>query len=194
MFDPDVSILVLEALAKSKRPLSMEEVKEKVPLDSRSVGGVVLAMVNCAFLQKDEQERLSINPTVTAYMLVKLGEIGLSLFELKRLVKISDRQAQAALALADQADKLAQMELEEREKRLASTRVKQKLNLPRDAVVETLELIAAASQMSIEAMKDSSGASGDVVAALFEAQRQAQKALSEYQEQLGGNGGGNVGF
>lgn len=205
-FDADVVFVVVECLAKAKRPVTQAEIIDEVPFDRRSVAGIVFALFSCGFLHRElsgnstvgsagEQDyMLSITKNVTAYHIIKLGELGLDMASLLSLVKVSEKQKQAAMALAMQTEKLAELDGKARAKR-AESMAKQTNSTPplRDAIVDTLERLAQASEMSINEVKGVRG-SEDILRALVDAKEQAMKALVKYQDQLGKSGPDHIGF
>lgn len=196
-FDPDVVYVVADFLAKSKRPMSQAEVLDEIPFDRRSVSGVVFAMNSCGFLERsgsDDDYRFAIVKNVTAYHLIKMGEIGLDMMSLCQMVKVSDKQKQAAMALAMQTEKLAEMDEAARRKRVEEiAKNSASVPLPRDSIVDTLERLAVASELSIKEMKGLKGNEA-VLQALLDAKEQAKLALKKYQSQLGQGGADHVGF
>lgn len=200
-FDSDVAYVLVEFLSKSKSPVSQMEILDDVPFDKRSVTGLVFSMCSTGFVVKEgsasageHEVRYSINKAITAYQIIKLGELGLDMNSLSSLVKISDRQKQAAMALAMQTEKLAEMDGELRAQRAeAIAKTTSASPLPRDAIVDTLERLALASEMSIKEMKGVK-ASDEVLKALVDAKEQALKALLQYQSQLGQSGAEHLGF
>ena len=204
--EPDVVYVVVEHLAKAKRMVSQREILEDIPFSRRSVTGVLFALFACGFLVReavgepfggkasDQDYAFGICKSITAYQLIKLGELGLDMNSLSGLVKVSEKQKQAAMSLSMQAEKLAEMDEEARLRRADSvSRNSIASPLPRDAVVDTLERLAMASEMSIKEMKAVRGNS-DVLRALMDAKEQALKALTVYQLHLKNGGPDHLGF
>lgn len=199
--DPDIVYVVVECLSNATEPLSQEAILEEVPFDRRHVTGALHGLYACGFLERAAPAGkpatdyfYALAKVVTAYHIIKVGEMGLDLGSLSGLVKISDKQKQAALALASQAEKLAQLDDAARMRRI-ETAAKSAVSkpLPRDSVVDTLERLALASDMSIKEMKGAKGGE-EVVRALQEARQEAIKALAAYQAQLQAGGANHVGF
>jgi hypothetical protein len=197
-FESDVAYVVVEYLAKRSEPASQQEILREAPFEKRKVAGVLFAMSSFGFLSKSQeggQEAVfSLTKSITAYHIIKLGEMGLDLTSLAGLVKISDRQRQAAMALAMQTEKLAELDEAARAKRAeVSAKSNPVAALPRDSIVDTLERLALASDMSIKEMRGAK--KGDeVVRALMDAKEQAVRALAKYQEQLSKAGPEHLGF
>lgn len=203
-FEADIVYVVVEAIAKAKKSVTQTDLLDEVPFDSRKVTGVLFALFACGFLTRDEQKKVTpaaetdyaycITKNISAYQIIKLGEIGLDMNSLSELVKISDKQKQAAMALTMQTDKLMEMDAQARATRAeAASKSSPPKELPRDSIVDTLERLALASELSINEMKGAKG-SEELVKALMEAKEQAMKALHQYQKQLQAGGADNVGF
>lgn len=200
-FDPDVAYVVVEFLTKSRRPVTQAEVFDEVPFSRRYVTGVLVALTACGFVSrqqsktsgKDDDVFLEITKTVSAYQIIKLGEIGLSLSSLCDLVPISEKQKQAALSLAMQTEKLAEMDEDLRAKRASELAKSSQVPLPRDSIVDTLERLALASEMSIKEMRGQK-VGPEVLKALADAKEQALKALVEYQTNMGKGGPEHSGY
>lgn len=204
--EPDVVYVVVEYLAKAKGMVSQHAILEEVPFARRSVTGVLFALFACGFLVReavgepcggkssDLDYAFGICKNITAYHLIKLGELGLDMNSLSALVRVSDKQRQAAMSLSMQAEKLAELDEQARLRRADSvSKNSTEPPLPRDAVVDTLERLAMASEMSIKEMAAVRG-NGDVLRALMDAKEQALKALTEYQLRLKNGGPDHLGF
>jgi hypothetical protein len=195
--DVDVVYVVTELLAKAQAPVSLSELQVEVPFDRRKVAAALFALASCGFLIKEganDQATFCVAKTVTAYHIIKLGEMGVDMGALSSWIKISDRQRQAAMALAVQTEKLAELDEESRARRAeASAKLAGPVKLPRDSMVDMLERLALASDLSIQA-RQSQGPKDEVLTALQEAREQAMKALAKYQEQLGSAGAEHLGF
>ena len=201
LIDPDVVYVVAECLAKAVGPLSQDEILTEVPFERRKVSGALHGLYACGFLEREAAPNEAVQnylyvvaKEVTAYHIIKLGELGLDFVSLSGLVKVGDKQKQAALVLASQTEKLAQLDETARAKRIqaASKSVVQKA-LPRDSVVDTLERLALASELSIKEMRGKKGGEA-VLHALESARHEAIKALAAYQAQLQSSGANHVGF
>lgn len=198
-FESDVAYVVVEFLAKKKNGASLADVLVEAPFERRKVGGVLFALTSCGFLDKaagaqGRPDIYSVTGSVTAYHIIKLGEMGVDMSALSSMMKLSEKQKQAAMSLAMQTEKLAEMEGEARAKRAeALAKAAPAVALPRDAVVETLERLALASDLSIKEL-GAQGLSPEVMSALVDAKSQAEKALATYQEQLGKGGAEHLGF
>jgi hypothetical protein len=205
--EPDVVYVVVEFLANAKRMVPQYEILEEIPFERRSVTGVLFALFACGFLVRealfevpggksssDADYVFGVCKNITAYQIIKLGELGIDMNSLSALVKISEKQKQAAMSLAMQTEKLAELDAQARVKRADSvSKHSVEPPLPRDAVVDTLERLAMASELSIKEMKAVRG-NGDVLKALMDAKEQALKALTEYQNQLRKGGPEHLGF
>lgn len=199
-FESDVAYVVVEFLAQAKCGARLADVLVEAPFEKRKVAGVLFALASCGFLEKkagahgDQDASYSVTSSVTAYHIIKLGEMGVDMSALSSMVKLSEKQKQAAMSLAMQTEKLAEMEDEARAKRAeALAKSAPAVALPRDAVVETLERLAMASDLSIKEMAGGSLAP-EVMSALLDAKLQAEKALAKYQEQLSKAGPEHLGF
>lgn len=204
-FEANTVYVVVEFLAKSKGLVNQQAVLDEIPFEPRSVTGVLLALYACGFVErklplgisgvaKDADYLFGITKNISAYQIIKLGEMGIDMNSLGGLVKISDKQKQAAMALTTQSEKLMEMDGQARAKRAeAASKSSPKKPLPRDAIVDTLERLALASELSI---KEVGGVKGneDLLKALHDAKDQAMKALVKYQHQLQSGGADHAGF
>lgn len=203
--DGDIVYVVVEFLAKAKGFVSQPAVLDEVPFERRSVTGALYGLYACGFVERapvkpgsspgvDGEYLFCITKAITAYQIIKLGEMGIDMNSLSGLVKISDKQKQAAMALTMQTEKLQQLDEESRTRRAESAAKTTKAKpLPRDSIVDTLERLALASEMSIKEMGGAKG-SEDVMRALVDAKEQALKALAQYQSQLQAGGADPVDF
>lgn len=192
----DVAYVVLESLARAKGPMTLKDLLDEIPFPRASVAGVLAVLTAIGATEKSargegaEAVDYTLMRQLSSYQIIKVAELGVDLGTLGRLLSISEKQKQAALALATQGEKLKELDDQLRAKRNAE-RAKPAEALPRDTIVDTLERLAMASQMSLEdCQKDGSGA--EVAKALQEVHEQALKALKEYQEELGKSA--HVGF
>lgn len=203
--DTDVIYLVVECLAKAKASLGQKEVLDEIPFEHRRVTGALYSLYACGFLERhlatanasvvtDGDYLFAVTKGITAYQIVKVGELGLDMNALAGLVEISEKQKQAAMALTLQTEKLVQLDEEARTKRTESSARTAKIKpLPRDSVVDTLERLAKASELSINEINNAKG-NEDVLRALVDAKEQALKALNQYQSQLQTGGADPLGF
>ena len=195
--DLDVVYVVAEHLAKAKRPVAQRDLHAEIPFDRRKIGGALFALVSCGFVVKEgvnDQAMLSVVKNVTAYHIIKMGEMGVDMGTLSSWIDISARQREAAMALAMHTEKLAELDEQARIKRAeASAKLAGPVKLPRDGMVDMLERLAMASEMSIQA-REGAQEGDEVLGALREAHEQALRALAKYQEQLGKSGAEHLGF
>ena len=196
--DSDVAYVLVEFLAKCKSPVNQQDIFEEVPFDKKAVSGVMFSLLSSGFLEKlvdnTGDHKFSITHNITAYHIIKLGEVGLDMTTLSSIVRLSEKQKQAAMVLASQTEKLAEMDGEIRAKRADIVAKNSQTNpLPRDAIVDTLERLAIASELSIKELKETK-ANAEILKALIDAKEQAKKALLVYQAQLGTSGPEHLGF
>ena len=195
-FNGDVAFVVLETIIKCKS-LSVKEILEDVPFDRMEVVSVLTTLAAIGVLVKEDvnsvskQARYFINKDLTAYHITKAVELGVDIGDLTSLLPISDKQKKAALALSAEALKLKEMDETIRQQK-KSEKPKTTSNLPRDMIVETLERLTLASEISIEDYSRNNGEADEILKALQNAREQALKALKEYQSNMGrwekGNG------
>lgn len=195
----DVTYLVIESLSFSKKGSTLKEILNDVPFSKASIAGSLAILNAIGFVDKKnsangvpEQTHYTLITPITPYQIIKVIELGVDLRDLARLLSIPEKQKQAALNLATQADKLKELDDELKAKRMAE-RAKPVEALPRNMVVETLEQIALATQQSMEQCKKQHGKNSEEFKALQEAYDQALKAQKEYQLELA-KAGSHSGF
>lgn len=194
----EVAHVVIESLASAKGPMRLKDLLDEVPFPKASIAGVLAVLVAIGLVEKNakgegaEAADYTLGQRISAYQIIKVVELGVDLGTLSKLLSITDKQKQAAMSLATQAEKLKELDDQLRAKRSAE-RAKPAEALPRDTIVDTLERLALASEMSMEDYRKAGAGSDEIIKALQEAKEQALKALGEYQEELS-KGGARSGF
>ena len=187
-FDGDAAYVVLETIAQGGA-MTLKDVLDEVPFGRSEVMSVLTTLSSIGILNKDESgsgrgAEYSINSELSAYHITKAVEIGIDLADLATILPISEVQKQAALDLSAQASILRELDESARAQKKVE-KPKSTANLPRDMIVETLERLALASEISIEDYARSNKESDEILFALKKAREQALKALKDYQSNLG---------
>lgn len=185
----DLAHVLIETLARHKKAISYSDVMEEAPFDRREVASAFNTLVMIGIIEKHANEAeddgfsYNLNKQLTPYQITKAVELGIDVKALGPALGISERQRQAALALSAQARKLKELDEQQRAKRMAD-RNKTAEALPRDMIVETLERLASASEISLIDYAKEAGDGDAILKALQDARTQALKALSDYQAEL----------
>lgn len=192
----EIFYVLIDMLAKAKNGMRQDQLLEESPFDEKLASRALIALMNIGFVEKKDggSEICAITKEITAYQLIKLGEFGIDMATLSGMVKVSEKQKQAAMALASEAKKLEKIEQDLKTKRAAEMSRGIESPAPRDSIVETLERLALASESSIRGMKGKKNVGKEVLAALQDAKNQATKALKDYQDQLRQGGADHIGF
>lgn len=183
----DAAFVVLEYLSKAQKTVPSKELIEELPFERKEIMPVLTALQSIGLLEKtaadDGGTAYSISKDISAYHITKAVELGVDIVDLSSLLTISEKQKKAALALSSESQKLKELD-DSRKAEWSSDRGRPAELLPRDAIVDTLERLALASEISIEDFARKPGESEEILKALHEARGQALKALREYQTSL----------
>lgn len=190
----DVAYLAIELLGKSKKKLLLSEMLESIPFERRDVAAVLTILHGLGLVDREkfgtEGFAYSLAKEATAYQITKAVELGVDVQALSRWMQVSDKQRQAALALSIQSKKLKEMDEHLRLEK-SKNRKQDDSALPRDMVVDTLERLLLASELSIDDYCKTSKDGDDILKALKEARDEAKKALSDYRKAISSGSGEN---
>ncbi len=191
----DVAYLAIELLGKSKRKLSLQEMLDSIPFERRELASVLTMLHGVGLVEREKGQEsegflYSLAQEATAYQITKAVEMGVDVSALSRWMRVSDKQKQAALALSMQSQKLRELDEQARERKSQGQKTDDS-SLPRDMVVDTLERLLLASEISIEDYSKTRKDGDDILRALKTARDEAKKALQDYRKSLaaGGSGG-----
>ena len=183
----DVAFVLLELISKSEG-LSLKEILDNSPFEKKEILHVTSSLISIEILIKELNENNEfiyyINKNITAYHITKAVEIGVDMSDISTLLPITDKQKKAALILSTQNEKLKKMDEDLKSKKSLKENKININNLPRDMIVETLERLTLASEISIEDFSHSHSDSVEILKALKEARDQALKSLKDYQKSL----------
>lgn len=195
MFNEEVIHVVVEILAKSKEPLSFDDLLDEIPCDKAQIISAVSLLVRHGILikknvQEDDEVLYECNKMLTPYQINKAIEIGVNVSELEKVLEINSKQKKAAFLLSAQSQKLK--ELDEEQRKIREKLLAQNVQAPRNMIVDALERLAKASEQSIKGYVGDEQSEDAILKALEEAKRQALKALENYQEELSRGRGASV--
>ena len=190
----DVAYLAIEILGKSKARLSLSEMLDEIPFERRDLVAALTVLHGIGLIERTSSEsgdgfQYQLSKEASAYQITKAVELGVDVGVLSRWMKVSDKQKQAALALSMQAQKLKEMDETLKAER-GKARKADPAAGPRDMVVDTLERLLQASEISIEDYSKTSKEGDEILKALQDARAEALKALDGYRKTLSSGTGG----
>jgi DNA-binding transcriptional ArsR family regulator len=180
----DSANAALEALSRVGEPMSAQQIAVEAEIEANEARAAVGLLRGAGLLERQERGGsfvYQINPSPSAFDLIKAAELGVDLSALNERGGVSAKQKQEALALSAQAPKLRELEEERKAQKVARAQEKA---VARDAVSVALEnLVQAAASASL------GGAGGQkaLVDAIETVRGQAQSALKEHQRALRGD-------